>query len=513
MTNAPRSTLDAIDSFFAVEQDERAAIQTEASGLLELDEKGNITEKPLDLSIHVDTFPVEHVPRIVGDYIAEVSRALEIPADVPALMMLAALAVPMAGRYSIEAWPGWTEPLNLYVCAASDPGTLKTPALRAAMAPLWEFESAMRDDWSRERDRIESDNAAQPKGAPKKAIPPIPTWFVDDITPETLASKMGQHGERMTIATDEGTAFKHMTGAYSANPNNTIWLKAHDGSRVSIDRRDDSKHVTLKRPLLTLALAIQPEILRSAAAKPELRGVGMLARFLFAVPESTVDQMTFRAAPVAHDSRARYRQLILALCKVGADLNPNGEPSKIECSPEASEILRQVSCAIAARCAIGEDLHCIADWASKLRGKIARLAGLFHCAEQVAIGVDPMRIPVAAETMYNAASLAPYFISHAKKAFFVMRADLTNKLSQDLLRFMGKNGLNQCTARITCRKLGVNSSDAKKALSELVSQGIMKLVNLSGGSRGPKVQGYELTAAGQKIVRQVDEFQKQASRG
>lgn len=522
-TNNANTTIDAIDSFFAsqgdeideiqradhdvgdvpdisIEQAEREAIQTEASGDFELNEQGQLTEKPLAIAAEkLDEFPVQYLPEIVGKYAVELATSLEVPVDLPAVLMLAALAVPMAGRYSVEVWPGWVEPLNLYVCVASDPGTLKTPCLRAAFGPLWQFESIKRDQWRAEKERIEEDNAKLSKGEKRKPIPPVPTMFVDDITAETLASKMGQHNERMAIVSDEGTIFKHMTGAYSSNPNNTIWLKSHDGSRLSVDRRDESKHVTLKRPLLTLGMAVQPEALRSVAARPELRGVGMLARFLFAMPESSVASMTFRSTPVPAQIKNAYTALLLTMAKEGFDLNPDGEPSKIEFSPEASEIMREVSCAIAQKCGIGEELHHVADWASKLRGKLARISGLFHCVEQIAIGLDPCRSAVSPDTVFKACSLAPYFISHAKRAFSVMESTATSKLADQIVGYMRLHNVQRCTARMLQRsvfrnmsQLVSNSSQLKTALIELVSCGILKPVAVRDKLRGPKITWYEL---------------------
>src|SRR5207253_2347450 len=95
----------------------------------------------------------------------------------------------------------------------------------------------------------------------------------------------------------------------------------------------------IQRPALTLGVTVQPSVLESLAKKPELRGRGLLSRFLYALPVSLVGQ--HQADPPALPSEARdlYRANIRALLElpsaVGAGLGH--QPHLLTLTPDAQQ--------------------------------------------------------------------------------------------------------------------------------------------------------------------------------
>lgn len=124
-----------------------------------------------------------------------------------------------------------------------------------------------------------------------EALPVVvaPRLVADDITPEKVAVLMAQHGERIALLSAEGGVFGIMAGRYQPNssPNLDVFLKAHSGDRLTVDRIGRSP-VRLEKPALTIGLAVQPDVIRRLADTPEFRGRGLLARFLYALPDSLV---------------------------------------------------------------------------------------------------------------------------------------------------------------------------------------------------------------------------------
>ena len=54
---------------------------------------------------------------------------------------MAIMAVACAKRFRVEVKPGWSQPLNLYVVIALEPGNRKSAVFREAVAPLVDFEA------------------------------------------------------------------------------------------------------------------------------------------------------------------------------------------------------------------------------------------------------------------------------------------------------------------------------------------------------------------------------------
>jgi hypothetical protein len=72
------------------------------------------------------------------------------------------------------------------------------------------------------------------------------------------------------------------------------------------------------------------------------------------------------------------------------------------------------------RLADGTELGHLADWASKLNGAIARLAGLLHLTEHLRTGRDA---EISTDTVEAAARLGHYYLAHTLAVFDLMHAD------------------------------------------------------------------------------------------
>jgi putative DNA primase/helicase len=128
-------------------------------------------------------------------------------------------------------------------------------------------------------------------------VPAPPRLLVDDATPEALASLLAEQGGRIALLSPEGDVFDMMAGCYAqgGGPNLGVYLTGHAGDPLRVDRKGrPPEHVD--RPVLTVGLAVQPEVLRQIADRPGFRGRGLLARFLWALPAGTVGRRQVGAA-------------------------------------------------------------------------------------------------------------------------------------------------------------------------------------------------------------------------
>jgi Protein of unknown function (DUF3987) len=182
-----------------------------------------------------------------------------------------------------------------------------------------------------------------------------------------------------------------------------------------VDRRGRAE--LIERPALTIATTVQPTVLREIAAKPAMRERGVLARFLMSLPPDLVGsrQITPDLVPddVLRDYTGTVKSLIVGLAEWT-------DPAVITLTPAALKLHTEWRAEIEPRLKQGTgDLDALRDWASKLPGTTARLAGLLHLAGNPSGG---QRTPVSEETMDHAIRQARYWTEHAMVAFGAMRA-------------------------------------------------------------------------------------------
>lgn len=96
------------------------------------------------------------------------------------------------------------------------------------------------------------------------------------------------------------------------------------------------------------------------------------------------------------------------------------------------------------RLADGAELGHIADWASKLNGAIARIAGLLHLAAHLR---DGWGRAVATGTVEAAARLGDYYLAHALAVFDLMDADPVLEGARTILDWITRTGRTRFTRR------------------------------------------------------------------
>ncbi len=204
-----------------------------------------------------------------------------------------------------------------------------------------------------------------------------------------------------------------LAGRYSTNPNLDLFLKGYSGEFYA-SHRVGSGNIQLNHPLLTMCLSVQPQVVQDAMANDEFRGRGLLARFLFSVPESPVGSRVYRTKPIDPQIKQAYKDLIYRLLQL--PFLGEGEERVIRLSPEADQLFEAFFYEIEEQ--LNDELADIEDWAGKLCGQVARIAGLIHIGKTK----DPHGVSISAETMKGAIQIGRYFMAHSRWAFDMMGA-------------------------------------------------------------------------------------------
>jgi hypothetical protein len=274
-------------------------------------------------------------------------------------------------------------------------------------------------------------------------VPKLPRIVADDVTPEATAGLLADQDGRLAILSSEGGIFDVLAGRYHGNvPNLDVWLKGHSGDFLKVDRRSRQPEY-VARPALTVGLMAQPAVLDSIARVGVFRGRGLLARFLYALPETKVGRRDVAAAPVDAEVATSYADKICQLAVSYQGWTP--EPAVLVLDADAAETLVAFERALEPRlCREGGDLGHIADWAAKLAGATVRLAGLLHLADHLE---RAFLLPITGDSIRRAVTLAEFFTAHALAAFERMGTDPAVEGARYLLQVLDRLGQPEVSVR------------------------------------------------------------------
>lgn len=473
---------------------------------------GLIWEQPVPLGSQrvLPPFPVEVLPGWLAEQVTAVATATQTPLDLPGCVALAALSTAVGGRAIARVRQGWDEPVNIYTVIALPPASRKTAVFRAMTEPLTAAErelaakmrpvieqarlerktaeamleraeraAASADGENRDAALAEALDAALE--AKEKEVPAEPRLIVDDITPEEVATLLSQHGGRLAVLSAEGAIFDILAGRYSGTPNLGVFLKGHGGDLLLVDRKGRPPE-RVDNPALTLGLTVQPAVIDELGRNAIFRGTGLLARFLYSLPENTVGTRLADPPPVPERVSATYDERLRGLVMT---LHEWTDPAVFAFSPEANEVLIDLHNAIEPKLhpQRGEWAH-IGDWAGKQVGQTARLAALLHAAQHPD---EPWTRPVGRELAEAARQLGDYFAQHALAVFERLGADPSVQGARTVLQWITQNRVRAFTKREAHRALArrfPSSADLNPALAMLEEHGHIACIEQPHSGRG-----------------------------
>lgn len=128
---------------------------------------------------------------------------------------------------------------------------------------------------------------------------------------------LAEQGGRIASLSPEGGVFDLMAGMYSRNgmAQFDVYLKEHSGDDLITDRVS-RKSVRVSRPAITCGYAIQPQVIKGLAGNAAFRGRGLLARYLYAAPQSWIGNREIAPAAVPEATREAYHRTVRALAEL-----------------------------------------------------------------------------------------------------------------------------------------------------------------------------------------------------
>ncbi len=408
----------------------------------------------------VPAFPCESFPGAIGRYLVAVADSIQAPRELVGIFILGAVSAALRGRWEIVIQRGYIEPCNLYFAGVLPPGSRKSAVASEVARELVAREAHRIDRW---RETVKSLGEGQERPDRPERI------LTSDVTAERLAQLLEENAGSIAMLDAEGGGILVGLGQYKRSANNNdidVYLKAHSGDPLLIDRKKGAEVIIVERPLLTLALAIQPQVCRRLWSQDDYVGRGLLDRFLWTQPTPLFGARSYRD-PVAipEDLRETWTATLRGL------LEETGDRRLVELEPGARELWVQEAEAIEEAQQPGGPLAHVTGAASKLPGNIARMALVLHAA-----GGQGAKTCIGSETMAGAVELGRFF--RASLIHVLSEAGRSNEFdpviaADGVAGWMERKGHTETTVRDVCRANagGIKRSvDARAAFQVLERQ-------------------------------------------
>ena len=233
--------------------------------------------------------------------------------------------------------------------------------------------------------------------------------------------------------------------------------------------------------------AVQPDVLGGLADRPGFRGRGLIGRSLYSIPKDTLGRRAIRPKAVPGDVEKTYNIKLMSLLKLAKNLPvEEREAEVLRFGAEAQDEMEAFLGWIEPRLAEDGDLGDMTDWAGKLAGAVARIAGILHMLDRAG-EAKAWEHRVAGETMRRAVKIGHYLIPHARYALAVMGSDPTVEDAKYVLRWIERRGGERFTRRDafegTKGRFG-KVAELEPGLDLLVSHGYLR-EHHPEGRRGP----------------------------
>jgi putative DNA primase/helicase len=426
------------------------------------------------------TFPVDALPKSSRKFVREAAMSIGCAPDLVAVPLLGLLSSAIGNSRQVQLKRGWKESAALFAVVVAEPGDKKTPAQKAALAPLWQAQKRFKKEYQEEYEVYEEElrhweaerKVAAKEGEPappKPKEPALKSVVVDDVTVERLADILDENLRGVTSAQDELSGWVLSMNQYKAGgkgADRQFWLRVWSNAPVKVDRKSRKVPAIIPEPWVSVVGSIQPEIL------PELhigRNDGMLDRFLYSYPEP---QRTRHTDEVVS---ATAERTVLRLYESLADLKmpeSDGEPfpGTVPMTKDAWEVFKELAGELS------EEAYAL-DFPGRLRGAwskleayLARLS-LILALSRLALESNE-REQVEPQDVFAASVLIYYFKVHIRRVFVELHgAGSSDTLAAVLRGFSksttaaGKARPRSLRRRLSMRRLRGCQRDQKNSAS------------------------------------------------
>ena len=447
------------------------------------------------------TFPVDVLPSACRRFVREAAEALGVDPSYVVLPLLAGLAAAIGNTRRIALSRTWTAPPVVWAGIVGESGTLKSPAIKMALAPILKRQAEAMDEhreamgryktevhahrlamkaWERTGHKAGEDAPVEPDR------PVMQRLYCSDTTVEALAERLQDAPRGLLVARDELSGWLGSFGQYKQGRgrDEANWLSMFDAGSLMVDRKTADKPIFyVPRAAVCIAGGIQPGILRRMFTAEHYES-GLAARFLLTMPPRLAKQWTDRE--VSQTTEHSLADVFTALWGL-ALMNTDGEPAKPLDLPLVDEARPVWAGFVNIHGQETADVSGpLAAAFSKLEGYAARLALVLSLARWAenpgSLGIGPTAVDL--ESIQAGIEIVEWAKNETRRIYAVLSENDDERTVREVLEFVDRHG-GAVTVRELQQSMHFDSADdAEAVLVAMVADGVGRWVEKPTGPRG-----------------------------
>lgn len=436
-------------------------------------------------------FPVELLPEPIARFATETADAMGCDVSFVAAPALVASMACIGAARSISPKPSWPgEPCVAWLCVVAPSGTLKSPAVDAALRPVRDIQRLALDEYDDRLKEYEHDRKVYSRALKKyetgrddSDLPPVeperPACYriiVNDTTIEALVPILKSNPRGVLVDRDELAGWLGSFAKYrsrGAGDDEPAWLTLHRAGLLIVDRKTSG---TLSVPTAAASVlgTSQPSIIREAL-EGRRTASGLAARLLIISPPVWPKRWSKRYPP--RSVVEGYATIIAKLAALPMGVGEHGpEPIELTLSADAEAAWVAWYNLHATRQDEAED--------DAIKARLAKLeAYALRFSLLIALVDDSAAVSVGADAIRRGTALATWFADEAERAEATFAEDPEDRDLRMTAAVVERLG-GSATVRDLMRRGGRRFNTAEAA--EL---GLMNLVRAGWGRWQPSPPG------------------------
>lgn len=443
-----------------------------------------------------EAFPTDALPSPYREVIKSVANSARVPESLPGCLALAALSAATTGGLQGRLFRDLITPSNIYIIAGVKSGHGKSISYDPLLSPIHDLDRSRAEQWKRqhlpalqnrkalleddldrlgkERRKLKdpaalADNELK-QGQKRAEIEMLkeqslePRLVVEDITSQKLAIYLQQNQERGSLlSSDGGDVVNNLLGRYNKldRADDSLLVKCYSGDHTSVDRVERPS-VNLKRPLLSLALLVQPDKLETLMGNRQLMEGGFLARCLVTRIRTTLQYLS---AEIPHiELKGQYDKAIQDLTSV---YRLSRDVITVEATPAARKrLIDYFNVVLSRRLVAVTDMD---TFAARHCEQACRIALLLHAARW---GVEAGKHDIEEETVCAAIQLAEWFAREQLILLQGVQEAETARMLTGIERFASQHPAGFTIRDLQRMRIVEKAADGRRVLEALVTRGL-----------------------------------------
>jgi predicted transcriptional regulator len=231
-----------------------------------------------------------------------------------------------------------------------------------------------------------------------------------------------------------------------------------------------------------MGVCIQPSVVAALGKSQELKGRGLLARFLWILPDSRIGSRAYQASARWTDAAEKWAAVVREVFDLG-ERDP-GALRNLALAGDALDVWAAFHDRTEGAMAEGGSLAGMRGWGGKAAGAVARIAGIFHLVRHR--DGDPVSANIEAEDVHRAVAIVDVLTEHARSAFGLVAASPDERLARRVVEWLTRREVAAFTGREAQRGCSARAEEIARALRLLVERGyVREREGRKGGPRRP----------------------------